>query len=208
MLRCEQCRESLSARADGEWAPFPLPAVDAHVHSCSGCQQYARALGVPPVSPGATRLSAIPTMSPARLRTIAISRWIMALTGLAQIVTALPSIFATTGHHTDHEARHIAAFAVALGVGMMYAALRPHRAAGMVPSFVALVVCLAIFCVLHLASGELPGRSELTHLFAPVAAGTLWLLAHASRPQGMRKRVRHRRGGQAPHHASTQPAPV
>lgn len=204
MLRCEQCRESLSARSDGEWAPYPSASVDAHVHSCVGCQAYAQTLGVPPLTPSSTRLLAIPTMSAARLRTILIARWVMALTGLAQIMTAIPSIFAKSGHHTDHEARHIAAFAIALGVGMMYAAWRPHRAAGMVPSFVALVVCLAISCVLHLASGELPGRAEFTHLFAPVAAGTLWLLAHVSRPQPLR-RTRRRRHDQTVAHAFNPP---
>ena len=111
----------------------------------------------------------------------------MGLTGVAQIATAIPSLFAKHANHTDHEARHIAAFAVAIGVGMIYAAMRPHRAAGMVPSFIALAVMLVVTCALQLANGELPQRAELTHLFAPVAAVALWLLAHASRPRLLRK---------------------
>jgi predicted anti-sigma-YlaC factor YlaD len=39
-MRCEQCREALSARLDGEEPPEPRAAPDAHLQECAECRRW------------------------------------------------------------------------------------------------------------------------------------------------------------------------
>ncbi len=119
--------------------------------------------------------------SPRQQRLLDLARFVSVILGALQIVIAMPDLLRAPGHMV-HSSRHVGAFAIAIGVGLIYAGLYPHRASGLVPPLLALSAALAITCAVDIIHGRWP--SELSvHLISPVSAGILWGVAHAVRPR-------------------------
>lgn len=111
------------------------------------------------------------------------ARLLLAVTALVQLALSLPALVlgeqASAGLHV---AREIGATEVALAVGVLAAAWRPWRAAGMLPVVAALAVGLAGTTLIDVAGGEAFALHEVPHLLALVEAGLLWHLRHADIP--------------------------
>ena len=75
-----------------------------------------------------------------------------------------------------HAARHAGSFALALGVGFLYAAWRPRRSAASLVVAGALVVCLTLASVLDVASGRGAALSETAHMPELIGLVAAWLL--------------------------------
>jgi predicted anti-sigma-YlaC factor YlaD len=145
---CEQVREAISARLDGEAEPLPLTVVDQHLAGCEDCrawtldverlQRTARVSLAPVMSDEtarfvaavqadtANRASSFRRLLPARLGLVAVA--------IGQLMVAAPALlFGHDGWAPEHVAHELGAFTVALAIGLAWAAYRPRLANGMVP---------------------------------------------------------------------------
>ena len=206
-MRCDDCRDAISARLDGEDGPGESAAVDAHLATCGSCRAFADdAARVTRLA--RTRLAdegpdlvpqllaawdarqpdpvAVPTRR-GRERATDLVR--VALGGLAvgQMGLGMAGIVAATdpAHHdmtlsgasVAHFSHESAAWNLALGVAFLWVALRGTRTAS------ALVPVLSAFVgvlVVLSVPDLLAGRVDPSRLVGHglVVAGLVLLLAH------------------------------
>lgn len=197
---CDDIRTALSARLDGEEPGVPSAALDEHTAACAGCRDWlARAeqvtrmvrvstVAVPDLTAPvlaavaaderATRVAALAAVRARRQ----VLRVAVAVAAVAQLVIALPVLFAGLGVAADpHLSREMASFDVALAVGFALAAYRPERAQAFVPVAFVLAVCLAGTSVVDIANSTTALVHEIGHLAAVVQAGLLWALGRTAR---------------------------
>jgi predicted anti-sigma-YlaC factor YlaD len=197
-MTCDQIREAVSARLDGEDPGVPPEEVDAHLAACAQCRAFADGAGalhrslrlapapdVPDLTPGV--LAAIGAESePGRGGQVVVLRCVLAALALVQIAVALPALFGADGGLSVHSARHLGSFSLALAVGFLYAAWRPSRIAGLLPVAVALVACLIGTSVFDVADGRAAALAEASHVTEIAGLVAVWLLTH----QGLTRRPR------------------
>lgn len=189
-MECEQVREALSARIDGEATGVAAARLDSHLVGCPACaawlaqaEQLTRAVRLQPVRvPDLTtdvlaavsadpRASGAAAAAPHRHRTVL--RVALALAAAVQIALALPALAGADLHLS----REVASFEVAVAVGFAVAAWRPERARGLVPVAAVLAVALAVTSAVDMVSAQTVPGYEVGHLAAMVQAGLLWTLA-------------------------------
>ncbi|MEV4413873.1 hypothetical protein [Catellatospora sp. NPDC049609] len=202
MTNCDEVREGLSARLDGEvraWAAETgrAPgALDGHLAGCPDCRAWLRA--AEQVN-RAVRVQAmeVPDLTAPILAAVAAERDAAALAGrrqadghrqilrvalgvtaVVQVLLALPVLLGGEGGlHTGREA---ASFDIALAVGFALAAWRPDRARAFVPVAFVLAACLAVTSVFDVADGMTALAHEIGHAAAFVQAGLLWALSRTT----------------------------
>lgn len=194
---CDQFREAVSARLDGEDPGLPTAMLDAHLGGCAACAAWAtaaaevtRSTRIGPADEMVDRTGAIlaaaadrgllgADASQAELRW----RWVLAALAVAQLVVAVPSLlFGEDAGAPTHIAHELGSWDVALAVGFLFAAWRPSRAWGMLPLVAALVGCLLVTTGVDVAEGHATLAHEAAHVFEVAGLGVLWLLAHHPRP--------------------------
>lgn len=186
--RCTVVRESVSANLDGEPAPLPVAEVRRHLDDCEPCRGFeaavrgvtrrtrvAAAAPVPDLTaPILAACSELPRHSgDRRVRDL---RVLVGLAGVAQLLLAVPLVLGTAGPEL-HMIRDLGAVQLAIGVGLIVAALDPSRARGLLPVVMAVVATLAFTVGIDLATGRAEIIAELTHLTEIVGAVALWALA-------------------------------
>jgi predicted anti-sigma-YlaC factor YlaD len=194
-MRCDLSREAVSARLDGEPLPegVELEALDAHLAGCEGCRAWeasavvlhrqARLQAAPSV---ADRTDAILASIPASARPRRVRegvRYALLAVGLTQIVLALPVLL--TGDATGmtlHMAREMAAFELAVGVGLVSVAWRPRLAAGLLPFALAFGAAILLSTSLDLVGGGTGTGSEARHVLDLVGVGLLAAVEVRPRP--------------------------
>lgn len=171
-MTCEQIRESLSARMDGEADPADA-TVDDHVAGCDGCREWlakaallhrkvrlAPAPEVPDLTmPVMTAVAAeaAAALDRARHRRLLL-RVALAAIAVAQLAMAGPLLLFGHDHTAPvHVAHEVGSFDAALGLGLLLAALCPRLAAGMTP----LVGVITGLLLLTAASDVIGGRTDL-----------------------------------------------
>jgi predicted anti-sigma-YlaC factor YlaD len=185
-VTCEDCRDSVSARLDGEDTGVPAEAVDRHLTACRTCRRFAarvQALGemVPvPHEPAPDRSAAILAAiglrrSPHRaLVPERIARAGLAVVGVMQMVAALVGVGLGGVPHT---LRDLGAFEIALAIGFVVAALRPSTAPGLLPTAAALAMCLLAVVAFDIVGGETAVAREGTHVTEFVGVALVWMIA-------------------------------
>src|SRR5262249_45672662 len=154
-----------SARLDGEPIGLSATVLDHHLATCSDC---ARWLDEATRLTRMSRLSAaeVPDLAdqilagailPARrvLRRRRLLRLALVVVGTVQLGIALPALF---GSSIDmamsmHAAHETAAWNVAIGAAFLATALRPQRAAGLLPALVVFVGVLTALSIRDIAGG-------------------------------------------------------
>ncbi|BCJ74799.1 membrane protein [Catellatospora sp. IY07-71] len=202
-MDCEQVRELLSARLDGEDDPAGRAPVDAHVAGCAGCAQWldraesvtrlartAAALPVPPLHPDALAavLAAAPAPAqPRRRREVArLLRVLLLAVGLGQLllgVAQISSLAAADRHahpavgsvSSGHLWHESAAWNVAIGAALAWLAWRRTRPAALLPVMTAFVVMLTLLTANDALAGRVEGARIMSH--GLVLAGYGLLLA-------------------------------
>ncbi|MFI5047816.1 MAG: zf-HC2 domain-containing protein [Acidimicrobiia bacterium] len=193
-MSCSRFRAAISSRLDGEDLGVDAAQLDAHLRSCVDCRAFAgqaegltRAVRVAPAP-------AVPDLTPDILVAIAAERdaahepaseralrWVLAAIGLLQISVAIPAlVLGDDAHLPVHLARHLGSFEVALGVGFLFAAWRPWRAAGILPVVTALVVCLVGSSLLDVLSGSTSAGPEVHHATDVAGLVVVWLLSRTA----------------------------
>jgi predicted anti-sigma-YlaC factor YlaD len=192
-MRCEPCREIISAHTDGEAAAAEWALAQDHLAGCTDCRDY---LATSEQLARFTRLRAaepVPDLTPRIIEAAGIRadggaaapdgslgiRIVLALTGVLQIAVAVPAlILGDDAQLPVHIARHIGSFDVALAVGFIWVALRPRQAlAGVLPIAIALVACLTVSSVADVIAGRAAAYGELQHVTDLIGLTALWLLS-------------------------------
>ena len=174
-MECQQCRDAVSARADGEEPGAPDDLVDRHLAGCAACRGWARdlarlgrALRVTPAEPVPDLTAPILAAAAAERRRVAVppgpARVALALVGLAQVVLALPGLLGDASGASVHVAREHGAWELALAAGLLVAALRPARTTGLVPVLAVLTATLIGSTALDVAAGHTTVTAEFAHL--------------------------------------------
>lgn len=180
-MACEDCRDAISARLDGEDLPGESEQVDAHVAGCAECRAFAeraarvtrltRTRAAEPVPDlAAAVLAAAPP--PVRARRADAVRLALGGVGVGQFALAVSGVVAGAGHrgaielagasavHLSHES---SAWNLALAVGFLWAAGGGARAAGLVPVVGAFVGVLGALSLVDLLGGRVDPARLLTH---------------------------------------------
>ena len=199
---CDRCRAAVSALLDGEDPGLSDEERRKHLATCAGCREFAAAAQqlhrsarvipaepVPDLSAAIMRsIDAEPMPAPTRTRQEAapidertrflrISLAVIALIQLGMSVPAL--VLGDDAGLPTHVARHLGSFSLALGVGLLVVALRPDRAAGVLPVVAAVVVCLLGSSAIDIISGRAVPGAEVSHAPELVGLVAVWLLARA-----------------------------
>ena len=82
-----------------------------------------------------------------------------------------------------HATRHLGAFSVAYGVGLLVDAVRPARARTMLPVAAVLSGALLVTAIVDLLQGRVPLLGEATHLPEMISVLLIWMLANPRRPR-------------------------
>jgi predicted anti-sigma-YlaC factor YlaD len=198
---CVTCRESLSARLDGEAEPAPAEQVDAHLAGCGACQAWQRrgeelnrSLRVRAAAPVPDLTAAIladaPEIEPAQGWWV---RGALVCVAVAQVTLGLSQLvgMGTTAMHVGHEAApavagHLfnesTAWNLALGIGMLWAAFRPRATSGLVPVLAGFVVVLFAYSAHDLVIGAAPVSRVLGHGLLVLGLGLMIVVNRRHRP--------------------------
>jgi predicted anti-sigma-YlaC factor YlaD len=189
-VRCEIFREALSARIDGEPEPLEPAEVDRHLESCAECRAwYSRAqdlrrfmtVRAAPVVPDLTGvvLERIPAPTGERwgarvgLAIVAIAQLSLSVAQLLGMGNGM-TISAMAGH-LSHEST---AWNAAVGVGLLWAALRPKAAAGQLPVVTGFVLVLLGLSVVDLMGNAVTGARLASHVFVLLGLVLLFVVRH------------------------------
>jgi predicted anti-sigma-YlaC factor YlaD len=191
-MRCEDVREVLSARLDGEAPPpgLDLAAVDVHLGTCPGCSGFAQAATQHHRAMRIRAAESVPDLTEAILaRTAPLhpqpirewARYALFVVAATQLVLAIPAMLGGDGAAGIHATRELAGTDVAVAVGFLWAAWQPRRAAGLLPLALALAGMMLATAVLDVADGDARALAESVHLLDLLGVGFLWALARPPR---------------------------
>ena len=188
-MACDRWQQAISAIADGEDPGVEPRLLTAHLASCASCRAFEgfisggsaagaprlqTAPSMPDLSRKVTKLNAIAD----RAGSISIARVLLAIVGAEVIVFALRAL--VLGDDSDssvHAARHLGAFSIAYGVGLIVVAVRPARARTMLPVAAVLAGALAITAIVDMINGEVPFINETSHIPEILSVVLVWLIA-------------------------------
>lgn len=201
-MDCDAYRAEISAQLDGEELLLEGGALDAHLQGCVACAQWqstatllhravriAPAPEVPdlvaPILAAVAPLRPEPAVGAGALTRVA--RLALFAIGVAECVAALTGLFTRgTGTEAVHSLHELGAFDLALAVGFMSAALRPHTARALLPVVGALVAALAVVTVGDIVAAHAGLAAESAHLVAMLGLPLLWV---ATWEDGARSRI-------------------
>jgi len=184
---CVEVRESLSAVMDREWPALRREQVSEHLGGCPVCRSWeVRArdatrrvrLGFPAPSAGLDDRLTAAVVSRSRSRWAMPLRIALALVGWAIAVVSLPAlVYGVDPEASMHAAHELGSLNVALALALVLAALRPRRAAGILPVLGGAMVLLVFTAGDDVLRGDTTWSHEAPH--ALVVAGFLLLLGLA-----------------------------
>ncbi|MDT8915245.1 zf-HC2 domain-containing protein [Amycolatopsis sp. PS_44_ISF1] len=186
-MSCEIFREALSARLDAEPGPLPADQVDAHLAICPACRSWSargealrRAMLVRAAPPVPDLTAAILAQAPPVSREKWGLRVALGLVGLVQCGLAFAQLLGMdTGVHgggamAGHLINESAAWNLAVGIGLLWAALRTRAAAGQLPMIAGFVLVLTVVTTSDLIGGQVTAGRVLTHVFLVIGLGLLF----------------------------------
>jgi predicted anti-sigma-YlaC factor YlaD len=203
-MRCELVHEALSARLDGEAETQPRVAVDAHLDGCPSCRAWlagaqrvtrtvrVQAVQVPDLTArilaAAHTEGVLPSAAPAAAARMpgaarwAGLRWGLGLLAVVQVMIAVPDLLGAVGHEA-HAGREVAAFDIALAVGLLIAAYYPEHARFFAPVVLTLVLCFGAISAVDVMQGVVTPSRVAVHAIAVIQAALLWLIARRVEPR-------------------------
>jgi predicted anti-sigma-YlaC factor YlaD len=194
-VRCEDCCEAISAQLDGEDPGISEASVRDHLAGCADCRAFAASL---PTLHRASRIAPadeVPDLTSAILRNAApvrykpwgFARTALAVVALTHLVLAVPAVITGDGGAaTVHATRELAAFDIALAVGLLVSAWQPARSVGLLPLAAALALVLLGTSAADVLRGAKPIASEAHHVLVMVGLVLLWFVARDV-PRGARR---------------------
>lgn len=225
-MDCDICREALSARLDGEPEGVPADQVDAHLETCAFCRTWhaeaaalTRSLRVRPATPvpdlTAAILGAAPPITPPKPRG-SLPRILLGGVAIAQLTLGMAQVVGswTMSMHAGHTmgGGHLfnesTAWNLAVGLGLLWTALRPAATSGMLPVLGAFIAVLIPYSASDLLSGTATASRVLSHLILVIGLGLLVLVHFGGHGPSGRTPLRHNDSDDAAGNASTAPEPA
>jgi predicted anti-sigma-YlaC factor YlaD len=189
-MGCEQWREALSARADGEAPGVDEFLLDRHLAGCTGCRSFADGLSRLHARTRVRSAGAVPDLTDAILAALAaqrprrawpalVLRWALVAIAALEIGLAAPELLGRW--HTGGE---LGTWEVASGVGFLSVAARPRWASQMLPMLSAATL-LTVFVISHdIAIGTVVLSAEWPHALLLIGVAALTVIARLNRIQG------------------------
>lgn len=182
-VTCDQARDLISARIDGELDPDDNPLVDAHTQTCASCTAYQddafalrRALRMRAVDPAATDTEPAVDLV-GSMTGVSVLRWALFVIGGTLVVLNMASIVSPDGGAAAHLNRHDGIFGTALGIGMLAVAAKPYRAIGLIPLTSTIAALMAIAAAADLLNGQANLLSEAVHVVEFGGLVCLWIIS-------------------------------
>jgi predicted anti-sigma-YlaC factor YlaD len=190
-MECDEAREAISARIDGEDGGLPDDAVEAHLAGCADCRAWrqrayavtrrARLGGVfldRDLTPAV--MAAIPPAPGSRPVTRA-SRAALIVLAAVQLAVTVPLLILGHDHEAGaHAAHELGSFDLALAIAFCVGAIRPVLSAGLAWPCGIAAVGLAGTAMADLIGGQAIGADEAQHLIALAGAALLFWQARAA----------------------------
>lgn len=104
-------------------------------------------------------------------------RYSLGVVAATNLVLGL-SEFLDRSSFDGHQSRHLGSFTIAVSVGLLFAAVRPHRAFGLLPLAGSLGFMLVFGAALDTMQGGRSFLAESTHALDLLGLVLLWLLAN------------------------------
>ncbi|MFC7550106.1 zf-HC2 domain-containing protein [Plantactinospora sp. GCM10030261] len=180
-MRCEDCREAVSARLDGEDDPRERAAVDAHLAGCPACVRWQRdavavtrlARTMPLGTPAGVDdsvFAALPAPGRGRRRLDGVLRVALGVLGGIQLLLGLAQVTGFTMSHLHagpadpyHLWHESAAWNIAVGAGFVWIAARRTPPTGLMPTLTAFVAVLAVLSINDIVTGAVGATRLLSH---------------------------------------------
>jgi predicted anti-sigma-YlaC factor YlaD len=188
-VKCSDIREALSARIDGETASLPDTVLDQHVEGCPECRSWQDQAVRLRRSMLVREAPAVPDLSERILANVpapSAEKWgvriALTVVALAQSGLGVAELLGGGDAHAGHgalvAATHLsnesAAWNVAVGIGLLWAALRPRAASGLLPAFGGFVLVLALISAIDASDGQVTAGRLLTHSLVVAGVGLLF----------------------------------
>jgi predicted anti-sigma-YlaC factor YlaD len=183
-MRCDQCRETVSAGLDREASADELTAAEAHLARCGACRAWtseAERLGrqlrvriadsIPDLSSAVVAAAGDLRHERRAGRGRNAVRIGLVAVAAAQLALALPELGGR-----DHAGNEAASWAVAAAVGLLTAAATPRRVLGMLPVLSVAALVLVLITFHDVVGGHVHVGHELPHGLLVAGVGLLWLL--------------------------------
>jgi predicted anti-sigma-YlaC factor YlaD len=204
---CASFLDVISAALDGEATIEEEARLDRHLVGCASCRRFhdeAATLNrsVRLRSPAVDPAFVARVMADARPARLGRGGWMRPVLAWCAIVVAVqsfvPLVFGDSDGASAHTARHLGASGLALAVGLLYAAWRPHRAYGLLPFVGALFGATVIAAVVDMIDGDASAFAESTHLAELIGIVVLWMIAGSpGRPAVVNRLLRLHRAHRA-----------
>jgi predicted anti-sigma-YlaC factor YlaD len=199
-MECMSVREALSAQLDGEEPILTESEIATHCETCSECEWWQNQAGalhrqvriapaddVPNLTAAIMEaVDSLPLPLTVQERSLRTSRVLLAACAVWQIMMTLPMLFGSGSGpaHLDHE---LGSWDLALSAGLLFAALRPARAWGMLPLVGAVAAALGATAVIDVAGGNATLATESAHLLELVGLLILWNIARLTKHEQPRR---------------------
>ena len=183
---CAHARQLISAATDDELRRDERQQLDAHLDACAECRRHAEAVAsltrtIRLRSAESEREFVASVMARSRPARLGRGGWLRpALAWCGSVIAVLslrPLVLGEIDDVPTHIARHIGASSLALAVGLLYAAWKPHRAFGLLPLVGALLVTTVISAVLDMIDGTRSAAAEAVHVIEMIGLVLLWMVA-------------------------------
>ncbi|MFI9386749.1 hypothetical protein [Kutzneria sp. NPDC052558] len=187
---------------DDEQEPVPGAVTDQHLDDCSACQAWladagrlTRSLRVRPAVSVPDLTEQILDIAPPPLPRTPWTRVALGLVALAQLALGMALLFGADQvmpgmTMTGHLSNESTAWNLALGVGLLWAAMRPRAAVGMLPVLTGFLVVLTVFSVHDLVDHEVTITRIASHGLLVVGLLLLWAVRRQESGQPEPGRVR------------------
>lgn len=183
-MECSIARELISVDLDGEASSQETELLRAHLEGCRECHSLEaqlsrihRAVRIRVAEPVPDMVPAV--LAAARPPRVGRGEWIrysLGLVAATNLALGLPEFLLRTSAY-GHASRHLGAFTVAVSMGLLFAALRPERAYGLLPFAATLGGTMLLGAVIDVAQGDQTLLAESTHILDLVGLVLLWVLA-------------------------------
>lgn len=193
-VSCQRYRESLSARVDGEPGELPDAVVDQHLTTCVDCSQWYEHAVALRRSMLVREAARVPDLTGAILDYVPAptgERWgtrgALGAVALAQCGLGFAQLFGVSAMGAmvgadaadgmlGHLGGESAAWNLAAGIGLLWAAVRVRAAGPQLPLLAGFVLVLGLVSAHDLVTGHVQVQRVATHLLLAVGVVLVWVV--------------------------------
>jgi predicted anti-sigma-YlaC factor YlaD len=195
-MTCERWRDALSALLDHEDPGIDQLELQQHLQTCTDCRTFERDVAALHRVTRVRSAEPVPDLSGAIMATIApranphdvVLGWLRSgLTFVGVLVVARATALLLS--NTAENPAHLAAWDLAFGGALLFAAWQPERARGMLPMALLLIVSMTTASLIEINDGHPASHGLVFHVTELLGVVLLALLARHRHTRGSRARL-------------------